>query len=108
MIVGTKSQLKLTILIFWSKLSPKGYFRSKTEKSNLHIVATHYIKLFHTEAEKLSKYRLFSGSYFAVFGFLLIACNFTKNNTPPWVLFTLFKLYKWSQIVQCITFNLEL
>ena len=22
------------------------------------------------------------------------ACNFTKSNTPPYVLFTLFKLYK--------------
>ena len=21
-------------------------------------------------------------------------CNFTKNNTPPWVFFTFFKLYK--------------
>ena len=26
------------------------------------------------------------------------ACNFTKNNTPAWVLFTFFKLYKWYQI----------
>ena len=23
------------------------------------------------------------------------ACNFTKINTPPWVFFTFFKLYKW-------------
>ena len=22
-------------------------------------------------------------------------CNFTKSNTPPWVVFTFFKLYKW-------------
>ena len=28
------------------------------------------------------------------------ACSFTKSNTPPWVLFTFFKLYKWYQIVQ--------
>ena len=32
------------------------------------------------------------------------ACNFTKINTPPWVFFTFFKLYKWYQIVQRITF----
>ena len=24
----------------------------------------------------------------------LKACNFTKSNTPPWVFFTFFKLYK--------------
>ena len=23
---------------------------------------------------------------------LLVACNFTKSNTPPWVFFTFFKL----------------
>ena len=33
------------------------------------------------------------------------ACNFTKNNTPPVVFFTFFKLYKWYQIAQSITFN---
>ena len=31
------------------------------------------------------------------------ACNFTKLNTPPWVLFTFFKLYKQYQIAQRIT-----
>ena len=30
------------------------------------------------------------------------ACNFTKSNTPLWVFFTLFKLYKWCQIAQRI------
>ena len=29
-----------------------------------------------------------------------LACTFTKSNTPPWVFFTLFKLYKWYQIAQ--------
>ena len=28
------------------------------------------------------------------------ACNFTNSNTPPWVFFTFFKLYKWYQIAQ--------
>ena len=28
------------------------------------------------------------------------ACNFTMTNTPPWVFFTFFKLYKWYQIAQ--------
>ena len=27
-----------------------------------------------------------------------LACNFTKNSTPPWVFFTFFKLRKWYQI----------
>ena len=31
------------------------------------------------------------------------ACNFTKSNTPSWVFFTFFKLYKWYQIAQFIT-----
>ena len=35
------------------------------------------------------------------------ACNFTKMSTPPWVFFTLFKLYKWCQIAQRITFIAE-
>ena len=30
--------------------------------------------------------------------------NFTKINTPPWVFFTFFKLYKWHQIPQPITY----
>ena len=34
----------------------------------------------------------------------LLACNFTKSNTPPWVFFTFFKLYKWYQIAQSITY----
>ena len=32
----------------------------------------------------------------------LLACNFTKSNTPPWVFFTFFKLYKWYQNAQNI------
>ena len=28
------------------------------------------------------------------------ACNFTKSNSPPWVFFTLFKLYKLHQFAQ--------
>ena len=33
------------------------------------------------------------------------ACNFTKINTPPWVFFTFFELYKWYQIAQRITYS---
>ena len=32
------------------------------------------------------------------------ACSFTKINTPPWVIFTFFKLYKWYQIAQGTTY----
>ena len=35
---------------------------------------------------------------------LMQACNFTKSNTHPWVFFTFFKLYKWYQIAQRITY----
>ena len=31
--------------------------------------------------------------------------TFSKSNTPPWVFFTLFKLYKWYQMMQRITYN---
>ena len=33
------------------------------------------------------------------------ACNFTTINTLPWVFFTFFKLYKWYQIAQHITYE---
>ena len=36
-------------------------------------------------------------------GVLLLACNFTKSNTPPWVFSTFLKLFKWYQIAQRIT-----
>ena len=29
-----------------------------------------------------------------------LACNFIKINTPPWMFFAFFKLYKWYQIAQ--------
>ena len=32
-------------------------------------------------------------------------CSFTKCNTPPWVFFTFFKLYKWYQVSQSITYE---
>ena len=32
--------------------------------------------------------------------FQALAFNFTKSNTPPWVLFTFVKLCKWYQIAQ--------
>ena len=31
------------------------------------------------------------------------ACSFTKINTPPWVFFTFFKLYKYYQIARRTT-----
>ena len=32
------------------------------------------------------------------------ACNFTKNNTRPWIFFRFLKLYKWYKIAQSITY----
>ena len=32
-------------------------------------------------------------------------CSFTKSNTPAWALSSFFKLYKWFQIAQSITYN---
>ena len=36
---------------------------------------------------------------------LLVKLQATKSNIPPSVFFTFFKLYKWYQIGQCITYN---
>ena len=36
------------------------------------------------------------------------ACNFTKCIILPWVVFTIFKLYNWSQIPQSATYVLEI
>ena len=33
-----------------------------------------------------------------------LVCNFTKRNIPPWAFSTFFKLYKWCQIAQSISF----
>ena len=38
-----------------------------------------------------------------IHGGVLLCCKFTKSNTPAWVFFTFFKLYKWYQIAQHIT-----
>ena len=35
--LGTKFQLKLKIVIFWTTFAHEGYFRSKTEKMNILI-----------------------------------------------------------------------
>ena len=35
--LGTTFQLKLTILIFWTKFTPKGYFLFKTDKMNTKV-----------------------------------------------------------------------
>ena len=34
----------------------------------------------------------------------VLACNFIKSNALPWVLFEFFKLCKWYQIAQNITY----
>ena len=35
------------------------------------------------------------------------ACSFTKSNTSPWVFSMFFKLYKWYQILQSVSFTSE-
>ena len=39
---------------------------------------------------------------------LFVKLQVTKSNIPPWVFFTFFKLYKWYEIVQRITYRLSL
>ena len=47
------------------------------------------------------------GRVFSLVKLKASACNFTKSNTPPWVFFTIFKLYKWYQIVPSVSLNLK-
>ena len=35
--LGTKFQVKLTVLKFWSKITQKEHFRSKKQEKNLHV-----------------------------------------------------------------------
>ena len=39
-------------------------------------------------------------------GVLLLAFNFTKSNTPPWVFLTFSQLYKWYQSAHSVSFCL--
>ena len=36
------------------------------------------------------------------------SCSFNKSNTFPWVFFTFFRLHKWSQIVQSVSYTFNL
>ena len=36
------------------------------------------------------------------------ACNFTKSNNPPWVVFMFLILYKWQQIALSITYKFKI
>ena len=44
------------------------------------------------------------GGVFLLVNLQAEACNFTKSNTPPWLFFMFFKLYKRYQIAQRITY----
>ena len=53
--LDTNFQLKMTVLIFWTKFAQKGYFWSKTEKLHFlraSMVVTYYIKLFYMGADR--------------------------------------------------------
>ena len=52
LIAGTKFQLKLTILTFWTKFVQKGYLQSKTEKSE------HYHWIQHIRISPGTKFQL--------------------------------------------------
>ena len=50
-IVGSTVQLKLGILIFWTSFPQKGYFRSKTKKSDHHLWILHIRIIWGTKLE---------------------------------------------------------
>ena len=68
MIVGTKCQNKLTILIFWTKFAQKGYFQpkletklwSKTEKGNT-TTAFSIFELVYNHSQNILDKLWFSG-----------------------------------------------
>ena len=63
----------------------------------LSIIEIHYGLLYH-----LLNFKYMKNTLRGVLLFVKV-CNFTKSNTPPWVFFTFFRLYKWYQIAQNIT-----
>ena len=36
---------------------------------------------------------------------LYLNCNFTESSNPPWMVFTFFKMYKWYQIPQSVSYR---
>ena len=62
---GTKFQLELTILIFWTKFAQKGYFLIEHGKITfvcVPMVVTYYIKLFRTGGERQHHFNVSSPS----------------------------------------------
>ena len=59
--------------------------------------------LLKKSAKKKQTERIFDFVFFVIN--LASALNFTENNTPPSILFTLFKLYKWYQITQSVSID---
>ena len=37
-----------------------------------------------------------------------LVCDFTKSDTPPWVFFAFFKLYKWYQMAENASYELNI
>ena len=96
--------------------SYKNYFESytdqvSTERQNVFVYEIHCTNcqaVYLSEFQRLLKSK--SNEYVmscAIWYYLYnIACKFTKSDTPPWLFFTFFKLCKWYQIMQSITYEI--
>ena len=87
-VAGTQSGLPLSI-----------YYRSlKIKKNNFcnWKYVMRYVILYHLYCLKNVKNT--DGGVSLLVKLQAKTCNFTKNNTSPWVFFTFFKLYNWYKI----------
>ena len=71
---------------------------------NIHVM----LLAFRYHVYKLKNLKKTLGGVLLLVKLQAVARNFTKRNTPPWVLFTIFKLSKkFYQIAQSIAYNLR-
>ena len=54
---------------------------------------------------QFKKHEIIHGGVLLLVKMQASTCNFTKSNTPPWVFLTFFKLYKWYQIAQSVSYS---
>ena len=71
---------------------------------NMRTKKTKIFALINKEDPLYHVYTYENGVYSYSYTAIAETCNFTEINTPPWVFFTFFKLYKCYQIAQRTTY----
>ena len=92
--LGTKFQLKLTILIFWTKFAQSEFpvENGKIAFARASMVVTYYIKHFRTEADRHNG-NLISLLLLVADTKMLFPKALEKSNEKPWVRFLIVTLH---------------